>query len=166
MKPNNEMCTRWFPREFYCALGPTEILATLRDEEQHGVDHPLIWESYKLDEARPVIGEWPYPEDTDEEILEKLNDDECKCLPTPAMWWVGSGTINFVDPIRFGSWVSPVGEPRANEGVGNHYCAATIECTDCHATAVMRLVLRKRWYEGYEDKAILIGTHSADEMEG
>jgi len=165
MKPPRDLSTENCPREFYCALGPTEILATVGGAYGPA---PFIWEAYELDEANPVI-EWPY-EDTDEEIRESLNNDECDCTVPNIGEFLTShesfdrgmghrshkrsrGTINFDDPIHFGS--------TGSQGMfgGDHFCTATIKCNqmECEFEAVMRLVLTKRWHDGYEDEALSIG---------
>lgn len=148
-------------RRFYCALGPTEILATA-----YAVAKPLIWESYELDEADPVIGEWPFPGDTDKEILEKLNDDICDCWATdhsvagaggtPRRPWPpgahpkrysespNRGTMNFTT-VKF--------VPDMN--ASSTAAVAIIRCRQCGAEATIRLLLAKRWYDGQEEDAIV-----------
>lgn len=166
MKPPRDLSTENCPREFYCALGPTEILATSMTESNKD---PFIWEAYELDAANPVI-EWPY-ENTDEEIRESLNSDECECTASIKDPWKSRppfvlagfrqrsrGTINFADPIHFGS--TPA-KDFGSQGMfgGDHFCTATIRCDqrECGFEAVMRLVLTKRWHDGYEDEALSIG---------
>ena len=151
--PRLGLSTDSCPRQLYCALGPTEILATLQEEETleaggRRPPPPFIWEAYELDHAKPAI-EWPY-EDTDEEIREKLNSAECDCTP--------HASINFADPIRFSELILRDDSHQRpsysrHEEPTKFICAATIKCTDCEFEAVMHLVLTKRWYDGYEDKA-------------